>query len=407
MQQLWQEPDPDVRSLKCFVLFSLRGMAAYNYHARVLGRIDPELDKFYCTALKAVGTSGLSMEELWLLVQRTGEASFRTMELLDHANTGAFGEPEPTEVPLTIEKGPFIVISGHDLYDTQQLLAQTEGKGINVYTHSELLPAHGYPELKKRYSHLKGNFGTAWQNQQSEFEDIPAPILFTTNCIMPLRPSYADRVFTTSVVSYPRGCRTSGRTGTSPPSSGKRWNWAATRRIPSSPPGMNGGKTVTTGFARSAVLSHANEIVAAVKSGQIRHFFLVGGCDGTRPTRRYYTEFARLTPPDTVILTLACGKFRLNDLPLGTVPGTDLPRHPRCGPVQRRIQRHPDRTGSGRCLRLHRQRPAALAGALLVRAEGSLHPDRPAGFGHPEHPPRPHPPGLSLSGGRAGIAAPL
>ena len=183
MQQLWQEPDPDVRSLKCFVLFSLRGMAAYNYHARVLGRIDPELDKFYCTALKAVGTSGLSMEELWLLVQRTGEASFHTMELLDHANTGAFGEPEPTEVPLTIEKGPFIVISGHDLYDTQQLLAQTEGKGINVYTHSELLPAHGYPELKKRYSHLKGNFGTAWQNQQSEFEDIPAPILFTTNCI--------------------------------------------------------------------------------------------------------------------------------------------------------------------------------------------------------------------------------
>ena len=155
MQQLWQEPDPDVRSLKCFVLFSLRGMAAYNYHARVLGRIDPELDKFYCTALKAVGTSGLSMEELWLLVQRTGEASFRTMELLDHANTGAFGEPEPTEVPLTIEKGPFIVISGHDLYDTQQLLAQTEGKGINVYTHSELLPAHGYPEVKKRYSHLK------------------------------------------------------------------------------------------------------------------------------------------------------------------------------------------------------------------------------------------------------------
>ena len=153
MQQLWQEPDPDVRSLKCFVLFSLRGMAAYNYHARVLGRIDPELDKFYCTALKAVGTSGLSMEELWLLVQRTGEASFRTMELLDHANTGAFGEPEPTEVPLTIEKGPFIVISGHDLYDTQQLLAQTEGKGINVYTHSELLPAHGEAAGALQYRH--------------------------------------------------------------------------------------------------------------------------------------------------------------------------------------------------------------------------------------------------------------
>ena len=324
MQQLWQEPDPDVRSLKCFVLFSLRGMAAYNYHARVLGRIDPELDKFYCTALKAVGTSGLSTEELWLLVQRTGEASFRTMELLDHANTGAFGEPEPTEVPLTIEKGPFIVISGHDLYDTQQLLAQTEGKGINVYTHSELLPAHGYPELKKRYSHLKGNFGTAWQNQQSEFEDIPAPILFTTNCIMPLRPSYADRVFTTSVVSYP-GVPHIGEDRDFTPVIRKALELGG---YPEDTiiPGMNGGKTVTTGFARSAVLSHANEIVAAVKSGQIRHFFLVGGCDGTRPTRRYYTEFARLTPPDTVILTLACGKFRLNDLPLGTVPGTGLPR---------------------------------------------------------------------------------
>ncbi len=202
-------------------------MAAYNYHARVLGRIDPELDRFYCEALKAIAAD-LSREELWTLVQKTGEANFRTMELLDHANTGAFGEPEPTEVPLTIEKGPFIVISGHDLYDCQQLLAQTEGKGINVYTHSEMLPAHGYPELKKRYPHLKGNFGTAWQNQQSEFEDIPAPILFTTNCIMPLRASYADRVFTTSVVSYP-GCSTSARSGIFP-GHPARWNWADTRK---------------------------------------------------------------------------------------------------------------------------------------------------------------------------------
>ena len=203
MQQLWQEPDPDVRSLKCFVLFSLRGMAAYNYHARVLGRIDPELDRFFCTALQAVGDPGQTTDALWQLVQATGEASYRCMELLDAANTGAFGDPEPVQVPLTIEKGPFIVISGHDLYDAQQLLEQTAGRGVNVYTHSEMLPAHGYPELKRRYPHLKGNFGTAWQNQQREFEDIPAPILFTTNCIMPLRASYADRVFTTSVVAYP------------------------------------------------------------------------------------------------------------------------------------------------------------------------------------------------------------
>ena len=322
MQALWREPDADRRSLKCFVLFSLRGMAAYNYHARVLGRIDPELDKFYCTALKAVGTSGLSMEELWLLVQRTGEASFRTMELLDHANTGAFGEPEPTEVPLTIEKGPFIVISGHDLYDAKCLLEQTEGKGINVYTHSEMLPAHGYPELKKRFPHLKGNFGTAWQNQQREFEDIPAPVLFTTNCIMPLRPSYADRVFTTSVVSYP-GVTHIGEDRDFSPVIAKALELGG---YPEDTliPGMNGGSVVTTGFAHHAVLSHAEEIVQAVHEGAIRHFFLIGGCDGTRPSRRYYTDFAKLTPPDTVILTLACGKFRLNDLPLGTVAG--LPR---------------------------------------------------------------------------------
>ena len=218
MQALWREPDADRRSLKCFVLFSLRGMAAYNYHARVLGRIDPELDRFFCTALQAVGDPGQTTDALWQLVQATGEASYRCMELLDAANTGAFGDPEPVQVPLTIEKGPFIVISGHDLYDAQQLLEQTAGRGVNVYTHSEMLPAHGYPELKRRYPHLKGNFGTAWQNQQREFEDIPAP------------------------------------------------------------------------------------------------------------SRRYYTEFARLTPPDTILLTLACGKFRLNDLPLGTVPGTGLPR---------------------------------------------------------------------------------
>ncbi len=324
MQRLWQEPDEDVRSLKSFVLFSLRGMAAYNYHARVLGRIDPELDRFFCTALQAIGTDGISTEELWKLVQTTGEASYHCMELLDAANTGAFGDPEPVQVPLTIEKGPFIVISGHDLYDMQQLLEQTRDKGINIYTHSEMLPAHGYPELKKKYPHLKGNFGTAWQNQQREFEDIPAPILFTTNCIMPLRASYADRVFTTSVVSYPGIVHIDERRDFSPVI-------AKALELGGYPedtllPGMNGGKVVTTGFARAAVLSHAGEIVQAVKDGKIRHFFLVGGCDGTRPSRRYYTEFAKLTPPDTVILTLACGKFRLNDLPLGTVPGTGLPR---------------------------------------------------------------------------------
>ena len=324
MQRLWHEPDPDVRSLKSFVLFSLRGMAAYNYHARVLGRISPELDRFFCTALETLSAEGLSMDELWALVQKTGEASYHCMELLDAANTGAFGDPVPVEVPLTIEKGPFIVVSGHDLFDMQQLLEQTKGKGIHIYTHSEMLPAHGYPELKQKYPHLKGNFGTAWQNQQTEFEDIPAPILFTTNCIMPLRESYADRVFTTSVVSYP---------GIVHIDEGRDFSPVIRRALELGGykedilvPGMNGGKAVVTGFAHDAVLRHAGEIVQAVKDGKIRHFFLVGGCDGTRPSRRYYTEFAKLTPQDTVILTLACGKFRLNDLPLGNVPGTGLPR---------------------------------------------------------------------------------
>ena len=324
MQRLWHEPDPDVRSLKSFVLFSLRGMAAYNYHARVLGRISPELDRFFCTALETLSAEGLSMDELWALVQKTGEASYRCMELLDAANTGAFGDPVPVEVPLTIEKGPFIVVSGHDLFDMQQLLEQTKGKGIHIYTHSEMLPAHGYPELKQKYPHLKGNFGTAWQNQQTEFEDIPAPILFTTNCIMPLRESYADRVFTTSVVSYPGIVHIDEGRDFSPVI--RRALELGGYKEDTLVPGMNGGKAVVTGFAHDAVLRHAGEIVQAVKDGKLRHFFLVGGCDGTRPSRRYYTEFAKLTPQDTVILTLACGKFRLNDLPLGNVPGTGLPR---------------------------------------------------------------------------------
>ncbi len=321
MKKLWQEPDADIRSLKSFVLFGLRGMAAYSYHARVLDYTDGEIDLFFCTALRALAEES-DKEKLFQLVEDTGTMAYRVMALLDKANTGSFGDPEPVEVPLTIEKGPFIVISGHDLYDAKCLLEQTEGKGINVYTHSEMLPAHGYPELKQRYPHLKGNFGTAWQNQQREFEDIPAPILFTTNCIMPLRASYADRVYTTSVVSYP-GIPHIGPDRDFSPLIAKALELGGYPED-TAMPGMNGGRSVVTGFARHAVLSHADEIVAAVRNGTIRHFFLVGGCDGTRPSRRYYTEFAKLTPPDTVILTLACGKFRLNDLDLGTVGG--LPR---------------------------------------------------------------------------------
>ncbi len=222
---------------------------------------------------------------------------------------------------LTVEKGPFIVISGHDLHDLKLLLEQTRGKGINIYTHGEMLPAHGYPELKK-YPHLKGNFGTAWQNQQKEFAEIPAPVLFTTNCLMPPRAGYAGRVFTTAAVRYPELVHIGAEKDFTPviekalELGGYPTDLSFT--------GINGGKTVMTGFARNAVLSAAGQVVEAVRAGAIRHFFLVGGCDGAKPGRSYYTEFVKQTPSDSIVLTLACGKYRFNDLDLGTAGG--LPR---------------------------------------------------------------------------------
>ena len=220
-----------------------------------------------------------------------------------------------------MEKGPFIVVTGHDLYDLKLLLEQTEGKGVNVYTHGEMLPAHGYPELRK-FPHLKGNFGTAWQNQQKEFAHLPAPILFTSNCLMPVKENYADRVFTTEAVSYPLLHHIGRDKDFTPVIQAALMLGGFSEDTPFT--GINGGQSVTTGFGRSAVLSAAGQIVEAVKSGAIRHFFLVGGCDGARPGRSYYTDFVKQTPQDTVILTLACGKFRFNDLNLGTVAG--LPR---------------------------------------------------------------------------------
>ena len=243
------------------------------------------------------------------------------MALLDKANTESFGHPAPTEVSLTVEKGPFIVVTGHDLNDLKLLLEQTEGKGINIYTHGEMLSAHAYPELKK-FSHLKGNYGTAWQNQQKEFAALPAPIVFTTNCLMPPKDSYADRVFTTEVVGYP-GMRHIGDDKDFTPVIQKALELGGLAEDTAFP-GINGGNTVLTGFARNTVLSVADKVIEAVKSGAVRHFFLVGGCDGARAGRNYYTEFVKKTPADTVVLTLACGKYRFNDLDLGTIGG--LPR---------------------------------------------------------------------------------
>ncbi len=319
MNLVWTAQE-DIRSLKSLILFGIRGMSAYAHHAMALGFSDDEVNRFFIKALFTIGED-LTMEDLLPVVMEVGEKNLKCMALLDQANTKTYGNPVPTTVPLTVEKGPFIVISGHDLHDLKLLLDQTEGKGINIYTHGEMLPAHGYPELKK-YPHLKGNFGTAWQNQQREFLDIPAPILFTTNCLMPPKPSYADRVFTTAVVSYPEIKHIGAEKDFSPiinkalELGGYKEDQAFT--------GINGGSTVMTGFARNAVLSNAEKVIDLVKSGDIKHFFLVGGCDGARVGRNYYTEFVKNTPSDTVVLTLACGKFRFNDLDLGTIGG--LPR---------------------------------------------------------------------------------
>lgn len=320
MHLVWEAEDLDARSAKTLILLGLRGMAAYAYHAHVLGYHDDTVDAFFFEGLSAVG-SDMGLGELLPLVMKTGEVNFKCMELLDRANTESYGTPTPTSVPLTVEKGPFIVISGHDLKDLQLLLEQTDGKGVNVYTHGEMLPAHAYPKLKA-HPQLKGNFGTAWQNQQKEFANLPAPVLFTTNCIMPVRESYADRIFTTEVVQYP-GMVHIGEDKDFSSVIQKALELGGYEKD-TELTGINGGHTVTTGFGHGTVLSVAGDVIDAVKQGKIRHFFLVGGCDGAKPGRNYYTEFVQNTPADTVILTLACGKFRFNDLDLGTVAG--LPR---------------------------------------------------------------------------------
>ena len=327
VKQIWASNDEDIRSLKSLLLFGIRGMAAYAYHAMVLGYESGEVNEFLYRAL-AVLAEDFSAEDLLQEVLSVGRVNLTCIELLDRANTETFGTPSPVTVPLTVEKGPFIVISGHDLYDLKLLLEQTEGKGINIYTHGEMLPAHGYPELKK-YPHLKGNFGTAWQNQQKEFAGLPAPVLFTTNCIMPVKKSYADRIFTTEVVYYPEMVHIPEKE-----MDGKLYKdftpvIEKALELGGYPEdyvftGINGGTEVTTGFGHGTVLSVADKVVEAVKAGKIRHFFLVGGCDGARTGRNYYTEFVKQTPEDTIILTLACGKYRFNDLDLGTIDG--LPR---------------------------------------------------------------------------------
>lgn len=322
VEALWTGNE-DIVSLRSTLLLGLRGMAAYAWHASILGKENEEITSWFYKGMRALGEEHSAEEWLGLLME-FGQINLKCMALLDEANTSAYGHPVPTTVPLLVEKGPFIVITGHDLHDLKQLLEQTEGKGINIYTHGEMLPAHAYPELKK-YTHLKGNFGTAWQNQQKEFENIPGPVLFTTNCLMPPKVSYADRIFTTDVVGYPELKHI-------PDENGKKdftpvikkalelGGWNEDKQFT----GINGGTQVTTGFARNTVLGVADKIIEAVKAGAIKHFFLVGGCDGAKPGRNYYTRFVEQTPKDTIVLTLACGKYRFNDLNIGEIGG--IPR---------------------------------------------------------------------------------
>lgn len=319
VKDIW-DCSEDLRSLKSLILFGLKGMAAYAYHAWILGYKSEEVNNFFYEALKELAKE-TSSDELTKLVLKVGRINLKCMELLDKANTKTFGNPEPTKVTTNIEKGPFIIISGHDLKDLQLLLEQTKDKGINVYTHGEMLPCHAYPELKK-YPHLKGNFGTAWQNQQKEFDNVPAPILFTTNCIMPPKRSYKDRVFTTSIVEYPECIHICDKKDFSSviEKSLELGGYKENKKMT----GINGGDILTVGYGHNTVLSIADKIIELIKNKRISHIFLVGGCDGAKIGRNYYTEFVKKTPKDSIILTLACGKYRFNDIDLGTIE--DIPR---------------------------------------------------------------------------------
>ena len=312
----------DIRSLREILLYGLKGMAAYADHAFILGKKDDEVNSFFYKGLAALCDDSLGAEELIALNMEFGKVNLKCLEILDAAHTERFGNPTPTKVSLAIKKGPAIVVSGHDLLDLEQLLKQTEGKGINIYTHGEMLPAHGYPGLNK-YSHLAGHFGGAWQDQQNDFDGVKAAILMTTNCIQKPKPSYEDRIFTTGLVRWP------GVTHITDTNNEKDFSTVIDKALELGGLDATEGKDILVGFAHNAVLGVADKVISAVKAGKIKHFFLVGGCDGAKPGRNYYTDLAQKVPKDSVILTLACGKFRFNTLEFGDIDG--IPRLLDCG----------------------------------------------------------------------------
>lgn len=328
-----QDLDEDIRSLRQLIIYGLKGISAYGHQARELGYFSDAVDDFYVEALSAVTDDNMTVEELIRLSMKAGEMALAVMKTLDEANTQTYGNPTPHAVSTTLKAGPFIIVSGHDFHDLEMLLQQSAGTGVNIYTHGEMLPGHGYEGLKK-YPHLIGNFGGAWQDQQKQFDNLPGCILMTTNCLMRPRESYKDRIYSTNVVGWD-GVKYIGKNA-----NGEKDFSEIIRQAlelggysedqdvkpiePSDCPSCHLSSELLTGFGHEATLSHAGEIVQAVKDGKIRHFFLIGGCDGARPGRNYYTEFAELVPEDCVILTLACGKYRFNKIDFGTVAG--LPR---------------------------------------------------------------------------------
>jgi hydroxylamine reductase len=306
--------DPNILSLQHVLLFGIKGVCAYADHARILGQEDDKVYAFVHEGLAATLNKELTLDDWVGLVLKCGEINLRAMELLDAGNTGTYGHPVPTQVPLGAKKGKAILVSGHDLKDMEEILKQSEGKGINVYTHGEMLPTHGYPELKK-YSHFYGHFGTAWQNQIREFGKFPGAILMTTNCIQKPQGSYKDNIFTTGLVGWPGIPHITDK------------NFAPVIEKALEMPGFTediNGRQVMCGFGRNAVINVADKVIEAVKGGALRHFFLVAGCDGAKPGRNYYTEFVETVPEDCVVLTLACGKFRFFDKDLGDIGG--IPR---------------------------------------------------------------------------------
>jgi hydroxylamine reductase len=310
---------PDVAGLQELIIYGLKGLAAYTDHAQILGKEDDGVYAFIHKTLDRLTQKPTDIGELLQTALATGEVNLRAMELLDAGNTGAYGHPEPTQVRVTPLKGKCIVVSGHDLKDLEDLLKQTQGKGINVYTHGEMLPCNAYPVLKK-YKHLVGNYGGAWQNQRNEFDAFPGAILMTTNCMQSPKDSYKSRIFTCGLVGWPGVAYISNR------------DFTPVIKAALAAPGFAEdvpAKFITVGFARNTVMSVAGKVIDAVKAGKIRHFFLIGGCDGAKPGRNYFTEFAQKVPNDCVILTLACGKYRFNKLEFGSIDG--IPRLLDCG----------------------------------------------------------------------------